>query len=70
MSTGRSIHAVPSITPSLREAIEEGPRLRVRTPFQSRSIDADLAERVRAYFKEHPAVSWIEAVEAVAGRAS
>ena len=31
MSTGRSIHAVPSITPSPREGIENGPRLRVRT---------------------------------------
>ena len=31
MSTGRSIHAVPSITPSPREGIEDGPRLRVRT---------------------------------------
>jgi hypothetical protein len=29
VSTGRSIHAVPSITPSLREGIEDGPRLRV-----------------------------------------
>ena len=38
--------------------------------FQSRSIDADLAKRVRAYLAEHPAVSWIEAVEAIAGRAS
>ena len=28
MSTGRSIHAVPSITPSLREEIEDGLRLR------------------------------------------
>jgi hypothetical protein len=28
VSTGRSIHAVPSITPSLREGIEDGPRLR------------------------------------------
>ena len=28
MSTGRSIHAVPSITPSPREGIEDGPRLR------------------------------------------
>ena len=27
MSTGRSIHAVPSITPSPREGIEDGPRL-------------------------------------------
>ena len=36
VSTGRSIHAVPSITPSPREGIEVGPRLRVRTPFQSR----------------------------------
>ena len=31
MSTGRSIHAMPSITPSPREGIEDGPRLRVRT---------------------------------------
>ena len=31
VSTGRSIHAVPSITPSPREGIEDGPRLRVRT---------------------------------------
>jgi len=28
VSTGQSIHAVPSITPSLREGIEDGPRLR------------------------------------------
>ena len=28
MSTGRSIHAMPSITPSPREGIEDGPRLR------------------------------------------
>ena len=28
VSTGRSIHAVPSITPSPREGIEDGPRLR------------------------------------------
>ena len=28
MSTGRSIHAVPSITPPPREGIEDGPRLR------------------------------------------
>ena len=28
MSTGRSIHAVPSITPSPREGIKDGPRLR------------------------------------------
>jgi hypothetical protein len=28
VSTGRSIHAVPSITPSLREGIEDGPRPR------------------------------------------
>ena len=26
VSTGRSIHAVPSITPSLREGIEDGPK--------------------------------------------
>jgi hypothetical protein len=31
VSTSRSIHAVPSITPSPREGIEDGPRLRVRT---------------------------------------
>src|SRR5271166_3224110 len=31
VSTGRSIHAVPSITPSPREGIEDGPRLRART---------------------------------------
>jgi hypothetical protein len=31
VSTGRSIHAAPSITPSPREGIEDGPRLRVRT---------------------------------------
>ena len=31
MSTGRSIHAVPSTTPSLRRGIEDGPRLRGRT---------------------------------------
>jgi hypothetical protein len=31
VSNGRSIHAVSSITPSLREGIEDGPRLRVRT---------------------------------------
>jgi hypothetical protein len=28
VSTGQSIHAVPSITPSPREGIEDGPRLR------------------------------------------
>ena len=28
MSTGRSIHAMPSITSSLREGIEDKPRLR------------------------------------------
>ena len=28
VSTGPSIHAVPSITPSPREGIEDGPRLR------------------------------------------
>jgi hypothetical protein len=28
VSTGQSIHAVLSITPSLREGIEDGPRLR------------------------------------------
>jgi hypothetical protein len=27
VSTGRSIHAAPSITPSLREGIEDGPSL-------------------------------------------
>ena len=32
MSTGRSIHAVPSITPSLREGIEDGPRLAAESP--------------------------------------
>ena len=33
VSTGRSIHAVPSITPSPREGIEDGPRLRqLRAP--------------------------------------
>jgi hypothetical protein len=31
VSTGRSIHGVPSITPSPRKGIEDGPRLRVRT---------------------------------------
>jgi hypothetical protein len=30
VSTGRSIHAVPSITPSPREGIEDEPRLRQR----------------------------------------
>jgi hypothetical protein len=30
VSTGRSIHAVPSITPSQREGIQDGPRLRAR----------------------------------------
>jgi hypothetical protein len=32
VSTGQSIHAVPSITPSLREGIEDGPRLPVSGP--------------------------------------
>ena len=32
VSTGRSIHAVPSITPSPREGIEDGPRLRAVKP--------------------------------------
>ena len=36
--------------------------------FQSRSIGADLAKRVRAYLAQHPAVSWIEAVGAHARR--
>jgi len=31
VSTGLSIHAVLSITPSPREGIEDGPRLRART---------------------------------------
>ena len=31
VSTGRSIHAMPSITPSPRERIDDGPRLPVRT---------------------------------------
>jgi hypothetical protein len=39
VSTGRSIHAAPSITPSPREGIEDGSRLRVRTPFQSRDVE-------------------------------
>jgi hypothetical protein len=39
VSTGRSIHAVPSITPSLREGIEDGPRLRLpRAPRIEASI--------------------------------
>ena len=36
MSTGRSIHAVPSITPSPREGIEDGPRLRIRKVWSRR----------------------------------
>ena len=39
VSTGRSIHAVPSITPSPREGIEDGPRLRLpRAPRSSPRI--------------------------------
>ena len=40
MSTGQSIHAVPSITPSPREGIEDGPRLRDRLPklWRSRAL--------------------------------
>jgi hypothetical protein len=34
VSTGRSIHAVPSITPSPREGIEDRPRLRQRVTRQ------------------------------------
>jgi hypothetical protein len=52
---------------------EGGNRRRAETArqntFQSRSIDADLAKRVRAYLDGIPPVSWIEAVEAIAGRA-
>jgi hypothetical protein len=38
VSTGRSIHAVPSITPSPREGIEDGPRLRLLEPRANRRV--------------------------------
>ena len=41
VSTGRSIHAVSSITPSPKEGIEGRPGLHVRTAFQSRWPRAD-----------------------------
>ena len=51
MSTGRSIHAVPSITPSPREGIEDGPRLRVpRAPRSSPCIGLKPLRRDRLGF--------------------
>ena len=41
MSTGRSIHAVPSITPSPREGIEYGPEIARQNALQSRWRTAD-----------------------------
>ena len=51
VSTGRSIHAVPSITPSPREGIEDGPR-RLR-----RKGDTGRERRANAFMAAHMAAS-------------
>ena len=52
MSTGRSIHAVPSITPSPREGIEDGPRLRVRNAASALNTADSGALRRRGVLEE------------------
>jgi hypothetical protein len=54
VSTGRSIHAAPSITPSPREGIEGGPRLRVRNAVSAFNTADSRALRRRGVLEERP----------------
>ena len=44
MSTGRSIHAVPSITPSPREGIEDGPRTKASAEIDVAAVTVEDAQ--------------------------